>query len=65
MRSKYDGLREGLSRNRRPLRARHDPPSAGINVFGINSIVKGMRIVTIYGGMLPFILTDIIRLACT
>jgi hypothetical protein len=31
----------------------------------INLIVKGMRIVTIYGGMLPFILTDIIRLACT
>jgi TRAP-type C4-dicarboxylate transport system permease large subunit len=38
-------------------------PPVGINVFVINSIVKDVRITTIYGGVLPFILSDIIRLA--
>jgi tripartite ATP-independent transporter DctM subunit len=38
-------------------------PPVGINVFVINSIVKDVKITTIYGGVLPFILTDIIRMA--
>ena len=29
----------------------------------INSIAKDVKITTIYGGVLPFILTDIIRMA--
>jgi tripartite ATP-independent transporter DctM subunit len=37
-------------------------PPVGINVFVINSIVKDVKITTIYRGVLPFILTDIIRL---
>jgi C4-dicarboxylate transporter, DctM subunit len=38
-------------------------PPVGINVFVINSIAKDVKITTIYGGVLPFILTDIIRMA--
>jgi tripartite ATP-independent transporter DctM subunit len=38
-------------------------PPVGINVFVINSIVKDVKITTIYGGVLPFIVTDIIRMA--
>ena len=38
-------------------------PPVGINVFVINSIVKDVKITTIYGGVLPFILADIIRMA--
>lgn len=37
-------------------------PPVGINVFVINSIAKEVKITTIYGGVMPFILTDIIRL---
>lgn len=37
-------------------------PPVGINVFVINSIAKDVKITTIYGGVMPFILTDIIRL---
>jgi len=38
-------------------------PPVGINVFVINSIAKDVKLTTIYGGVMPFILTDIIRLA--
>lgn len=38
-------------------------PPVGINVFVINNIVKDVKITTIYGGVLPFILCDLIRLA--
>jgi len=37
-------------------------PPVGINVFVINSIAKDVRLTTIYGGVMPFILTDIIRM---
>nr|WP_250810420.1 TRAP transporter permease [Neorhizobium tomejilense] len=37
-------------------------PPVGINVFVINSIAKDVKITTIYGGVMPFILNDIIRL---
>jgi C4-dicarboxylate transporter DctM subunit len=37
-------------------------PPVGINVFVINSIARDVKITTIYGGVLPFILTDIIRM---
>jgi tripartite ATP-independent transporter DctM subunit len=37
-------------------------PPVGINVFVINSIAKDVKITRIYGGVMPFILTDIIRL---
>ncbi|MFB9951718.1 TRAP transporter large permease [Rhizobium puerariae] len=37
-------------------------PPVGINVFVINSIAKDVKLTTIYGGVMPFILTDIIRL---
>jgi C4-dicarboxylate transporter DctM subunit len=38
-------------------------PPIGINVFVINSIAKDVRIETIYRGVMPFIATDLIRLA--
>ncbi len=38
-------------------------PPFGINVFVINSIARDARLLTIYRGVLPFIVTDIIRLA--
>ena len=38
-------------------------PPIGINVFVINSIAKDVRIETIYRGVMPFIVTDLIRLA--
>jgi len=37
-------------------------PPVGINVFVINSIAKDVKLTTIYGGVMPFILTDIIRM---
>jgi len=37
-------------------------PPVGINVFVINSIAKEVKLTTIYGGVMPFILTDIIRM---
>ena len=38
-------------------------PPIGINVFVINSIARDVRIETIYRGVMPFIATDIVRLA--
>ena len=38
-------------------------PPVGINVFVINSIAKEVRLTTIYGGVIPFIAADIIRMA--
>jgi len=38
-------------------------PPIGINVFVINSIAKDVKIETIYRGVMPFIVTDLIRLA--
>jgi len=37
-------------------------PPVGINVFVINSIAKDVKLTTIYGGVTPFILTDVIRM---
>src|SRR6201991_4427853 len=37
-------------------------PPVGINVFVINSIAKDVKLTTIYGGVMPFIVTDIIRM---
>jgi C4-dicarboxylate transporter DctM subunit len=38
-------------------------PPIGINVFVINSIARDVKIETIYRGVMPFIATDIVRLA--
>jgi tripartite ATP-independent transporter DctM subunit len=38
-------------------------PPVGINVFVINSIARDVKLTTIFRGVLPFIATDIIRLA--
>jgi TRAP-type C4-dicarboxylate transport system permease large subunit len=38
-------------------------PPVGINVYVINSIAKDVKLTTIFRGVLPFIATDIIRLA--
>ena len=38
-------------------------PPIGINVFVINSIARDVRIETIYRGVMPFIVADLIRLA--
>ncbi len=37
-------------------------PPVGINVFVINSIAKDVKLTTIYGGVMPFIVTDIVRM---
>lgn len=37
-------------------------PPVGINVFVINSIAKDVKLTTIYGGVMPFIAADIIRM---
>jgi C4-dicarboxylate transporter DctM subunit len=37
-------------------------PPVGMNVFVINSIARDVSLVTIFRGVLPFVLTDIIRL---
>lgn len=37
-------------------------PPVGMNVFVINSIAREVSLVTIFRGVLPFVLTDIIRL---
>jgi C4-dicarboxylate transporter DctM subunit len=38
-------------------------PPVGMNVFVIKSVVKDVRIGTIFVGVIPFVITDIIRLA--
>lgn len=38
-------------------------PPVGINMFVINSIAKDVKLTTIFRGIIPFIVTDIIRLA--
>ncbi len=38
-------------------------PPVGINVFVINSIARDVKLTTIFRGVLPFIATDLIRLA--
>ncbi|TYR32743.1 TRAP transporter large permease [Mesorhizobium microcysteis] len=37
-------------------------PPVGMNVFVINSIARDVSLVTIFRGVLPFVLTDIVRL---
>ncbi len=37
-------------------------PPVGMNVFVIKSVVKDVSFTTIFKGVLPFILTDIVRL---
>ena len=37
-------------------------PPVGMNVFVIKSVVKDVSFTTIFKGVLPFILTDILRL---
>ena len=37
-------------------------PPIGLNVFVINSIARDVKLETIYWGVMPFILTDILRL---
>lgn len=38
-------------------------PPVGINVFVINSIAKDVKLTRIYSGVMPFIVTDVIRMA--
>jgi TRAP-type C4-dicarboxylate transport system permease large subunit len=38
-------------------------PPIGLNVFVINSIARDVKLETIYRGVMPFILVDIVRLA--
>ncbi len=38
-------------------------PPVGMNVFVIKSVVKDVKISTIFYGVLPFVVTDILRLA--
>jgi len=38
-------------------------PPVGMNVFVIKSVIKDVELPTIYYGVLPFVLTDILRLA--
>ncbi|MCW5746715.1 MAG: TRAP transporter large permease [Alphaproteobacteria bacterium] len=38
-------------------------PPVGMNVFVIKSVVKDIRISTVFWGVLPFVVTDILRLA--
>jgi TRAP-type C4-dicarboxylate transport system permease large subunit len=37
-------------------------PPVGMNVFVIKSVIKDVKMSTIFAGVLPFVLTDIIRL---
>jgi TRAP-type C4-dicarboxylate transport system permease large subunit len=37
-------------------------PPVGMNVFVIKSVVKDVRIGTIFLGVIPFVVTDIVRL---
>ena len=38
-------------------------PPVGMNIFVIKSVLEDMKISTIFYGVIPFIITDIIRLA--
>jgi C4-dicarboxylate transporter, DctM subunit len=38
-------------------------PPVGMNVFVINSIVPDISLITIFRGVAPFIVTDLVRLA--
>jgi C4-dicarboxylate transporter DctM subunit len=38
-------------------------PPVGMNIFVIKSVVEDAKISTIFYGVLPFILTDLVRLA--
>jgi C4-dicarboxylate transporter, DctM subunit len=38
-------------------------PPVGMNVFVIKSVVKDVKISTIFLGVMPFVITDILRLA--
>jgi TRAP-type C4-dicarboxylate transport system permease large subunit len=38
-------------------------PPVGMNVFVIKSVIKDVKLSTIFKGVLPFVATDIIRLA--
>jgi len=38
-------------------------PPIGINVFVLNGMSKDLNLKTIYTGILPFFMTDIVRLA--
>jgi TRAP-type C4-dicarboxylate transport system permease large subunit len=38
-------------------------PPVGMNVFVIKSVVTDVKLSTIFKGVLPFVVTDIIRLA--
>jgi TRAP-type C4-dicarboxylate transport system permease large subunit len=37
-------------------------PPVGMNIFVIKSVIEDVRISTIFYGVMPFILTDILRL---
>ena len=38
-------------------------PPVGMNVFVIKSVIKDVNMSTIFAGVLPFVVTDLIRLA--
>jgi TRAP-type C4-dicarboxylate transport system permease large subunit len=38
-------------------------PPVGMNIFVIKSVIDDVKISTIFAGVLPFILTDLLRLA--
>jgi len=38
-------------------------PPVGINVYVINSIIRDIKLTTVFKGVMPFIFTDILRLA--
>ena len=38
-------------------------PPVGMNIFVIKSVVEDVKISTIFYGVLPFIITDLLRLA--
>ncbi|MEX2320862.1 MAG: TRAP transporter large permease subunit, partial [Saccharospirillum sp.] len=38
-------------------------PPIGMNVFVINSVAKDVRITSIFKGVIPFVISDIVRLA--
>jgi TRAP-type C4-dicarboxylate transport system permease large subunit len=38
-------------------------PPVGMNVFVIKSVIKDVKLTTIFYGVLPFVITDILRLA--
>ena len=40
-------------------------PPVGMNIFVIKSVIEDVKISTIFYGVLPFIVTDLLRLACS